>query len=194
VFSQPKSDVDDAALLRAAAAGDRAAFDRFVSVHRTAVWRFARGLVRDDSLAEDVLQETFLAAYRHAGTFRGDSSTRTWLLTIARRNAYRLGRRADEHAPSSEPTLARLGALAGWGDESPESLVVQQDCRQRLQRALQALPDHEREVIMLRDVEGLSGPETAALLGVELATMKTRLHRARLRVMGALREELGDGA
>lgn len=188
------SDVDEVALMRAAASGDRSAFDRVVVLHQDAVWRFARALVRDAAMAEDVMQETFISAYRYASTFRGESGARSWLLSIARRAAFRLRRSARDQEPTSEPSLEQLGARAGWGDDTPERLAGEHERHQRLLACVQRLPEHEREVLVLRDIEGLDGPAVAESLGLELATMKTRLHRARLRVMGLLREEMDDGA
>ena len=79
-------------LAQRAAEGDRAAFDALVTMHQAALMRFARALTRDATAAEDVFQETFLAAFRHIETFRGESAFRTWLFTIARRSAIRSAR------------------------------------------------------------------------------------------------------
>lgn len=154
--------------------------------HQAAVWRFARSLCRDPAVAEDVLQETFLAALRGGARFQGEGSARPWLFTIARNRAHRhFRRRAGE--PADHQPLDALGVAAGWGDD-PEAALDRARTRADLAAALERLADGDREVLLLRDLEGLTGEEAAAVLGLPLATLKTRLHRARLRLAAALRE------
>ncbi|MCB9780588.1 MAG: RNA polymerase sigma factor [Alphaproteobacteria bacterium] len=180
----------DRALLERAAAGDRAAFRAFVARHRGPVWRLLRATCGSEQSAEDALQETFLAVHRAAGSFQGDADARAWLFGIARRQAARTWRRRAGEPLAAEPLddaqpLAALGASAGWGGD-PERVVAAAEDRRRLQAALATLSSHDQEVIVLRDLEGLTGPEAAAALGIPLAAVKTRLHRARLRLMAAL--------
>ncbi|MCU0225832.1 MAG: sigma-70 family RNA polymerase sigma factor [Acidobacteria bacterium] len=180
---------DDAELLRRTAAGDRAAFDEVVARHKDAVWRLCRAAAPTRQDAEDALQEAFLSAFRHAGQFRGESSVRTWLLTIARHAALRLSVRAAA-APDPEPDIWALGIDAGWGaPEDPEALAIAAQRRDALQRALDALEPADREVIVLRDLEQLDGESAAAVLGLALPAMKSRLHRARLRLAAVLIRE-----
>jgi RNA polymerase sigma-70 factor (ECF subfamily) len=87
-----------------------------------------------------------------------------------------------------EQPLVELGVRAGWSAEDPEALVARAEDHERLAWAIAALAPSDREVLILRDLEGMSGEETARVLGLELQGMKSRLHRARLRLMGALRE------
>jgi RNA polymerase sigma-70 factor (ECF subfamily) len=192
VHSEPE---DDVALLRRTGSGDRDAFDRLVDRHQAAVFRFIRTLGPDPASCEDALQETFLAAWRHAGTFRGDSSVRTWLFTIARHSAARLYRRhAGEPERQDVGTLDELGVAAGWGAESnPEAAAIQQQERAAFRRALDALDPEARRVIVLRDLEQLSGDEAAEVLGLTRAALKSRLHRARLRFAAHLRKETQHG-
>lgn len=184
------SPLDDRELLRRSGGGDRAAFDCFLGRHQTAVWRYLRGLIANPADAEDVLQQTFIAAYRAAAGFRGEARARTWLLTIARRAAARLEAR-PERAVESEAELDRLACAAGWGIADGERLAQENLDRERLQRALDRLSPEDREVITLRDLEELTGEETARLLGLPLATVKSRLHRARLRLIARLRPPAG---
>lgn len=171
----------DAEVIRNAADGDRTAFAEIVELHQAAVFRFARSIARTDTEAEDALQETFLSAWRNAESFRGDASLRTWLLTIARNAVLRLQRRRVDEPEEMQP-LEELGLAAGLGEESPENHALRNEARDVLTRALHELNVADREILLLRDVEGLSGADVAAVLGVELAAMKTRLHRARLRL------------
>jgi RNA polymerase sigma-70 factor (ECF subfamily) len=176
------------------AAGDRDALAPLVAAHRGAVFRFARRMLHHDAEAEDVLQETFLAVLRGAGTYAGRGSVRGWILAIAR-NQVSMARRRSSEAPAEPEELARLGQEAGWGSaDDPERWVRALERKEQLSRALAAIPAPEREVLLLRDLEGLSGDETSALLGIGLAAMKSRLHRARLHLMAALRKEgIDDG-
>jgi len=181
------TDLEDVEALGLAARGDREAFAKIVSRHQAAVYRLALALTPSASLAEDVLQETFISAYRHAASFRGESSVRTWLMTIARNAASRIYRRRVGE-PMEHLSLHELGQEAGWGTtDDPERLVAASERRHALREALETLSEDDRAVIVLRDLEGLSGPEAADVLKLPLPTMKTRLHRARLRLMAALK-------
>ncbi len=177
----------DAALVRRLARGDRAALAVLVERHRDGLWRLLRALTPDAASAEDAMQETFLAAWRGAAGWRGEGSARAWLYGMARRQAARTWRRRAGE-PADPVPLHALGEAAGWGDaRSPEELAAAVQDRDRLWAALRSLSPADREVIVLRDLDGLTGPEAAEALGLPLATLKTRLHRARLRLMAALR-------
>ncbi len=172
----------------AASLGDRGAFESFVGRHEAAVFRFLKASAADDADAEDALQEAFVAAWRHAGSYRGGSSARGWILTIAR-NALRRTHRRRVGEPSSFEPLEELGIQAGWGrDDVLEGMAR----RETLDHAMQRLGAEEREVLVLRELEGLAGEEVAGMLGITLAAMKSRLHRARLKFLAALREVADD--
>lgn len=183
----------DAVLLHAAAEGDRTAFEPFVDRHAAHVYRFARTLVRQADEAEDLLQQTFLAAWQAAGQFRGEGSARGWLFTIARHAA---GRARERHAraPFDDTPVDALGLQAGWGQASPEASAMREEQRRRLAAAFATLAPDDQAILTLRDLEEYSGDETAALLGIALPAMKSRLHRARLRLAVALRKEGCDAA
>jgi RNA polymerase sigma-70 factor (ECF subfamily) len=175
---------DDDALLRRSAGGDGAAFDLFVDRHAAAVLHFARNLTRDEDRAADVFQETFVAAWRGAGGFRGGSA-RAWLLTIAR-NATHRQRRTRAGEPRDHESLDELAQRAGWGADH-DDVLRRLEARDLLERGLAALDDDDREILLLRELEGLSGAEAAAALGITLEAQKSRLHRARLRFIASLR-------
>jgi len=186
---------DDLTLLLRTAAGERRAFDALVTRHQGAVMAVTRALTRDEAAAEDAFQDALLAAYRNATKFRGESSVKTWIISIARNAALRQGRR-QVGEPARFDDLGALGALAGWGDpeQTPEAAAARAEERDRVWRALATLPEPDREVLALRDLAGLDGPEAAAALGLTVAAMKTRLHRSRLRLMAALSRGGGHGA
>lgn len=176
----------DRDLIARTASGDRRAFERLVERHAAAVLRLANVVTDDPSSAEDALQQTFLSAYRNASTFRAEASVRTWLLTIARNAAYRLRKRRGREELMEEP-LMTLGLEAGWGSDNPEALAIAAQRRESLASALRKLSSDDREVLILRDIEGLRGPEAAEVLGIGEPALKSRLHRARLRLAVALR-------
>jgi len=176
----------DLALVRRSAQGDREAFDTLLARHQASVFRLARYLTGNQDQAEDVLQQTFLSAWQGAAGFRGESSIRTWLLTIAR-NAALTRRKQAAREPIDETPLEDLGIRAGWGGPDPEQLAAAAEQRDRLAVALASLVPEEREILTLRDLEGIAGDEVATMLGLSLAAMKSRLHRARLSLAAAVR-------
>lgn len=175
-------------LVARAAAGDHDAFGVLVARHQASVFRLARAVTHSREAAEDVLQQAFLAAWQALPRFRGEASVRTWLLTIARHAAVRR-QAAAAREPLDDTPLEDLGLQAGWGCDGPEDLAIRSEARATLSRALAALDAEDRTVLTLRELEGLSGEATAALLGVSLPAMKSRLHRARLRLAAEIRRE-----
>lgn len=182
-----ESHAEQGGLISRIANGDVAAFERLVTEHGPALYRLVRAIAGANE-ADDAFQETLIQVYRRAVTFdptRGQ--LRPWLFAIARREAYH--RRDHDPVDSTDSqSLAELGAEAGWAAPNPETLASYSEDAERLSWAIASLPAKDREVLVLRDVEGTSGEETAALLQIDLVTMKSRLHRARLKLMAALRE------
>jgi RNA polymerase sigma-70 factor (ECF subfamily) len=180
------SSTSDRELIALAAAGDHRAFERLVERHAAAVLRMATVVTGNPTMAEDALQQTFLSAYRSAASFRADASVRTWLLTIARNAGCRLRAKRAREDLTEEP-LMKLGLEAGWGSDDPEALAMAAQRKETLQGALRTLSSDDQEVLILRDIEGLRGPEAAEVLGIGERALKSRLHRARLRLAAALR-------
>lgn len=176
---------DDAALLHLAAAGDDAAFALFVGRHQDGVWRRARALTRQVADAEDLLQETFVAAWRGASGFRGGDA-RSWLLTIAAHAWQRARARSSAREEDADTdSLEQLAARAAWGEITADSPT---DREAMITVAFARLAPADRELLTLRDIESLSGEAVAATLGLSLPAMKSRLHRARLRLAAAYEE------
>ncbi|WP_229076807.1 RNA polymerase sigma factor [Actinoplanes sp. DH11] len=174
---------DEEELVRRTAAGDRRAFDELY--RRTSPWLLARLRRRcaDDDLVADVMQETYLAVWRAAGSFAGTATSGTatgWLWTIA---AHRLvdafRRRARQNQVPPVPTTATVAPAA-------EDEVMAGRVGQELEQALLVLPPEAREVLRAMVLDGLSARETSVLLGVPESTVKSRARRARI----ALREAL----
>lgn len=183
-----RSDVD---LLRLVAAHDPSAFRALADRHQRGVFRFARRMMPDEASAEDVLQETFLAIFRGAGKFSGEGSVKGWIFAIARNAALgQLRKKTDE--PRDPEALEILGRNAGWGQRLPD--IEEALCKaELLEAALSRLSAEECSIILLRDVEGLTGQETAQALGLSSTAMKSRLHRARLKFAAELRKGDIDG-
>ena len=173
-------------LLLAVAERDRAAFDAFVVATRQGVMGLLRRLVAPSSV-EDALQDAYVAVWRSAESYRGEASAKSWLYGIARRRAARTWRRRAGEPMAMVP-LHELGAQAGWGRD-PESLTQAHEDADRVHHGLDLLSEHDREVVVLCDLEGLSGPEAADVLGITPNATRVRLHRARLRLMAVLQEE-----
>lgn len=169
----------------------RVATARLVAEHRDAVWRFCRMIAPDSVMAEDVLQDTFLAALRHAGGIHG--SPRAWLLTVARNALHRRLRRRVGEPAAFESTdqvddLPGLGLAAGWGD--PEAALRSAEDARLVRGAIGRLADPDREILALVDLEGVSQEAAANILAIPIGTVKARTHRARLRLMAVIREEV----
>lgn len=185
--SVPTDALTDAALLARSAGGDAAAYDAFVTRHQASIFRFARTQVSQADQAEDLLQQTFLSAWQGAHEFRGDGSARAWLMTITRHAASRL-RQRHAREPLDATPVEDLGVEAGWGQASPELLAIRHERQVAVSAALAALPDEDREILTVRDLEGATGEQAAALLGLTVPAMKSRLHRARLRLAAQFRK------
>src|SRR5512134_2896923 len=186
---------DDQGLLDAARAGDRAALDQLLTRHQGRVYRFGLKMCRDPEDAKDVLQETLLAAARTVKDFRGASSVSTWLYTIARSFCIKK-RRRSKFAPEQEESLdAREPGLEARqvSDPSrgPEDELAGRQVEAALERAITSLDPMYREVLVLRDVEGLTAPEVAEVMGLTVEAVKSRLHRARVAVREAVAPLLG---
>lgn len=186
-------DLLDRELVARTALGDAGAFDDLVRRYEGRLFRLVRAATATREDAEDALQDAFVAAYRACGSFRGESAVRTWLLIIARHAAYHVReRRARTETAAPDDTLESLASAAGWGDLDPERRFEQRQQRGRVAAALAMLPPADREVLVLRDIEELSGEAAARALDLTVPAMKSRLHRARLKLAAALRHEVPD--
>jgi RNA polymerase sigma-70 factor (ECF subfamily) len=182
------SAASDEELIRRSAGRDRAAFDALVARHGGALLRFASRSCGSEADAADALQEGLLAAWRGAATFRADASARTWLFQIVLHACRRRARRRVGE-PASHAPLEDAAHVPG-GEAAADARIAARQAGAALERALAALAPEAREVLLLRDLEGLSGAETAAALSLDLAAMKSRLHRARLELKARVEELL----
>ena len=187
--------LDDAALLDRARSGDPSALDDLLERHQRRVYRFGLKMCRDPEDAKDVLQETLLAVARNLKDFRGAASVSTWLYTIARSFCLKK-RRRSKFAPEQEESLeARAPGEEARQIPDPTRGADEELAGRQIEAALEqsigALDPMYREVLILRDVEGLTAPEVAEVMGLTVEAVKSRLHRARLAVREAVAPLLG---
>jgi RNA polymerase sigma factor (sigma-70 family) len=157
-------------------------FEEVVLPHLDAAFNYARWLTKNDADAEDVVQDAYVRALRFFSSLRGENA-RAWLLSIVRNTWYGRfpARGADRIVAFDDGTDDRPG-----NGLDPEALVIQQQAVERVQRALEALPPDFREVLVLRELEGLSYKEIATIVGVPIGTVMSRLARARERLLPIL--------
>lgn len=185
---------DDHALVERCRAGDLTAFEPLVEKYRQRVWRLAYNVLRDREEALDVTQEAFVRAYQALPSFRGQSAFYTWLFRIvmnvsADRARQRAARgRAFGTERVEEDEWARTTPAPG---ETPAEQAEREEERERIMRALDALPPRHRDIIKLSDLEGLSYREIADVLGIPMGTVMSRLHNARKRLRAILGPLLG---
>ena len=185
----------DVELALRAKARDADAFRAIMRINNQKLYRLARSIVRNDSEAEDIVQETYVTAFAHLSSFRGEASLATWLSRIAINEALgRLRKRRRSASvisggPASDAHVIPF-PLGASGDD-PERTMAQRQILQLVEQATDALPDVYRTVFVARVIEGLSMEETADLLGIKPQTVKTRLHRARALVRKQLDEQIG---
>lgn len=186
----------DAELVARARGRDEAAIRSILQANNRRLFRLARGVLRNDSEAEDVVQETYVRAFTHLDDFRGDSSFATWLGRIAINEA--LGRLRRQRPSVDVDTLAP-GVLEAQiipfplsgASEDPEKSMAQREIQHVVEHAIDELPDSFRIVFITRVIEGMNVEETAEILGLKPETVKTRLHRARTMLRDNVEKKIG---
>src|SRR4051794_15756271 len=199
----------DAEIVAALKRGDPSVFAELVDAWSPGLMRMARMYVRDRAVAEEVVQETWLAVVRGIDRFEGRSSLKTWVYRILMNTAKTRGQRESRSVPFSAAAGGdeasvdpdrfldsdhqwgggwRLGP-AEWA--TPEEELLQGETRDEILRAIDQLPEQQRAVITLRDVEGFPSEEVSELLGITAGNQRVLLHRARSKVRAAIEEYLG---
>ncbi len=181
----------DDALVAAARAGERPAIEALLQRYQARVFGFGLRMCGDSEDAKDVLQDTLLAASRTVGDFRGEASVSTWLYTIARSFCIKR-RRRSKFAPADNLAFDPESPVVPSSVAGPDELAARGEVRRALAIALEELDPASREVLILRDMEGLTAPEVATVTGVSVDAVKSRLHRARATVRARLVAALGD--
>jgi RNA polymerase sigma-70 factor (ECF subfamily) len=187
------TEASDAELARHAAGGDQAAFEAIMRRCNRAMFRTARAILRDDAEAEDALQEAYLQAYRTMGSYRGEARLSTWLARVVANEALM---RLRKHARRSaivplHPGTDEINQIAEASmDRQPESSARRAEMRKLLEQRIDALPGAYRAVFMLRAVEEYSVEETAKILDIPEATVRSRFFRARSLLREGLASEV----
>ena len=185
----------DAELVRRALARDEAAVRAIMQANNRRLYRLARGILRNDAEAEDVVQEAYVRAFTHLESFRGDSSLSTWLSRIAMNEALGRLRRArptvDLDALPSGRLEAEIIQFPLAASEDPEKSVAQREIQAIVEHAVDELPEAFRLVFITRVIEGMNVEETAGILGLKPETVKTRLHRARTMLRDIVERKIG---
>jgi RNA polymerase sigma-70 factor (ECF subfamily) len=207
---------DERRLIDALQRGDEAAFVTLIERYHTRLVRLAQAYVSSRAVAEEVAQETWLGVLKGISQFEGRSSLKTWLYSILTKRARTRGQRegrsvpfadlsradaeGDESAVDPDQFLPPSHEYAGWWsrqpqswDTVPESRLLAQETRTKIDDAISALPPSQRSVITLRDIEGWASAEVCEALGITEANQRVLLHRARSKVRGALASYLSEG-
>ena len=177
----------DEQLVRKAQADDERAFGELVSRYETKVYSLALKMLRNPEDAEDVLQDTFLRAYRGIKSFQGHSTFSTWIYRITANSALMRLRKRQLPTVSIEDADERETPIniADWAP-GPVEQMLNQETQAAMNEAIESLPPEFRQVFVLRDIEELSNAEVAEILDLSVAAVKSRLHRARLKVRNRL--------
>ena len=183
---------EESALIWRIVAGETQLFHQLIRPYEKLVYVTILTMVKNEAEAEDGAQETMINAFRHLKSFRGEAKFSTWLVTIAMNEGRKrlrkvkvaaetpLGIPTDENEGDFTPAL-----LTDWR-EIPLEALERKELRKKLREAVELLPEKYREVLVLRDIEGLNQEETAAALGINVTLVKVRLHRARMMLQKGL--------
>jgi RNA polymerase sigma-70 factor (ECF subfamily) len=195
-LKNPLDEASEGSLIRRVCDGEHDAFYELIRPYERRVYAAAFAITHNDADAEDVAQEAMLKAFKNLRQFRAESRFSTWLIQITVNEARM--RRRKEHAHLVEPMVEQQGAegnyvprdFADWR-EIPSETLERREIREKLAEALASLGEIYREVFVLRDMQHLSIEETAKVLGISTASVKTRLLRARLMLRDLLAPGLG---
>lgn len=192
--THPVSD-SDRKFLDAISSGDTGAFDGLVQKYEGKVYNFGLKVCKDVGDAEDLVQETFINVFRALSHFRHETKFKNWLYKIAANACWRM-RRKSKFAPDEELSLedfmpadhSKIDKTPPDWAAAPIAQLLNSELSLKIKQGIDALPDHYKLVLVLRDMEGFSTEETADILSITVQNVKVRLHRARL----FLREELKE--
>jgi len=190
---------DDLTLVQRARAGDQRAFKLLVERYQRKVYSVALGMVKDKEEARDVAQEAFVKVYKYLDHFKGDASFYTWLYRITVNICIdvlrKKGSKGDEHVEFDESVKldtaeAGIGALRTRLGTNPQKSVLRRELAERITSAMQSIPTAHRQILLLREVEGMSYEDLSRILEIPKGTVMSRLFHARLKMQKILREYL----
>jgi RNA polymerase sigma-70 factor (ECF subfamily) len=184
------SALSDEQIVAQVVAGQTALFEVLMRRHNERIYRAARAILKDETEAEDVMQQAYVNAYSHLRQFDARAKFSTWLTRIAINEAITRGRKRGRYEALDEEDIETREAVMASSEQDPERQAFATELGKLVEAAVDTLPDGAREVFMLRDVEGLTTAEVSECLAVSEDVVKTRLSRAR----AALRRELYERA
>ena len=196
-FAEKSRIPPEAELLARARRRDPQAVRLIIQQHNQRLYRLARSIVRNDSEAEDVVQEAYCNAFANLAGFRGEARLGTWLARIVVNDTLGFLRRRrpmvefDAASENLKLAAAIIPFPMARSQMDPEATVAQRQVQALLERAIDALPEAFRTILVARVIEGMSVEETAALVGIPPATVKTRLHRARRLLRREMEQHIG---
>jgi len=182
----------DEPLVERARAHDRAAFELLMRRHNQRVYRVVRSLLRDADEIEDVIQQSYLQAFLHLDQFGGNARWSTWVCRIAINEALARIRQRGRFVSIDAASEEAMADFSKGPDGDPERKAAGREFGAMVEQAIDGLPDIYRSVLILREIEGMTTEETAAVLGVEIDVVKTRLHRARAALRSAIENRVGE--
>ena len=194
----------DAELVARLQGGDEEAFAALVRLYQIRLLRVARSIAGRPAVAEEVVQDTWLGVVRGIERFEGHSSLKTWLFRILvnrARSAVARERRAGPPTADADAAVSadRFDSTGAWTSppdpwtEAAEDRLVSAELARKVKECVKSLPDNQREVVLLRDVEGLSAPDVCTVLGITDGYQRVLLHRGRAKVRGMLENEMAKG-
>lgn len=175
--------------------GDKELFELIIRRHNERLFRISRSYVRDDDEAEDIMQEAYVRAYEQLPRFEGRSKFSTWLIRILINEALARVRRRQRMAPAAGATQEERPleeTLPAHEQDIPDERVMTMELRTALEQAIDGLPDHYRQVYVMREIEHLSVAETGECLGLTETNVKVRLNRAKVMLRRSLEGTYGN--
>ncbi|HEY8076940.1 MAG TPA: sigma-70 family RNA polymerase sigma factor [Labilithrix sp.] len=196
----------DQALVCAIQAGDRDALGKLVAREHSWLVRLARAIVKEEATAEEVVQDSWIAVIRALGSYEGRSSLRTWMATIVLNRAKTIAVRGartvvlsfeiEEEESVDGARFSRIGTWSDsplpWTEDDPEALLRRREVLAAIGKGMAELPEPQRAVLTLRDLEGWSSEEVCNALGVSESNQRVLLHRARTKIRAILEGVLGE--
>ncbi len=187
---------DDLILVQRVRSGDQRAFKQLVERYQRKVYAVAYGMLKDKEEAKDVTQEAFIKVYRYLDHFKGDASFYTWLYRITsnicidamrRKNASKADGHAEfDEAVRMDTSEANLGALGSKLGTNPQKSMLRKELAEKIAAAFQEIPEEHRNILLLREVEGMSYDDLARTLQIPKGTVMSRLFHARLKMQKVL--------
>ena len=195
----PALATDDLTLVQRVRSGDQRAFKQLVERYQRKVYAVAYGMLKDKEEARDVAQEAFVKVYKYLDHFKGDASFYTWLYRITanicidqmRKKGTSRGDAVEfDETIATDTAEANIGALGSKLGTNPQKAMLRKELAEKIELALQEVPEKHREILLMREVEGMSYEDLAKVLGIPKGTVMSRLFPARLKVQKILNEYL----